>query len=385
MVAQDVAIIGVGQTKYGRRQDVTTTELIREAIDLALADAQLEPGDVDCVFFGSAPDGLLGVSAPDQWLADAMGAAGNSLIRLSTGGSTGMAAALAAHESIAARRSGIALAVSVERANEAHSVQVLMNANFDPIYEKEFGLNALSTWALFAVDHMVRFGTSLETFARVAVRNRTHALANPLAHLRKPLTVDEALSSRLLSWPVRLSDACPSSDGACAVIMAGESMGRNRPGPVAWITGLGDATDGYFLGDRPVLSRREHIEVAAGKAYAEAGITSPVDDFDVAELQNPFTISELMSIEGLGFAELGGSGAFVEAGIGHYGSPIVINPSGSSQCSNPVGATSIARVAEVALQVTGRAGERQVHGAKRAIALASGGMIQFCKLMIVES
>src|SRR5262245_13856262 len=145
---RDVAVIGVAQTKHGRRRDVDTAELAHEVARGALSDAGLELDDVDAVFFGSAPDGLLGVSAADQWLSAAVGGAGRSLMRLSTGGSTGMSAALAAHHALSAGLCETALALAVERANEAHSVQMLMNTNFDPIYEKDFGLNALSTWAL---------------------------------------------------------------------------------------------------------------------------------------------------------------------------------------------------------------------------------------------
>lgn len=380
-----VNVIGIGQTKYGRRRDVNTAELLSEAVVAALADAELIAADLDAVFFGSAPDGLRGVSADDQWLAGPAGSAGRRGLRISTGGSTGMSAALAARDAIAARQCDVAIAVAVERANEAHSVQALMNTNMDPIFEKGFGLNAITAWALFATDHMRRFGTKEEHFARVAVRNRTHAIDNPHAHLRKALSIEAALSERILSWPVRLSDCCPSSDGACAVILAADSAGRSRIAPIARIVGVGDASDGYFLGERAILSRREHIELAAKKAYQAAGIKAPLEAFDVAELQNPFTISELMSIEALGFADLGESGDFIDAGHGHFGSSIVINPSGGSLCSNPVGATSLVRLAEASLQVTGRAGDRQVPGAQRAIALASGGMIQFCKIMIVES
>lgn len=379
-----VGIIGVGQTEYRRWESLSTPELAHIAVERALAHAQLDRSDVDAVFIGSAPDALLGVGAPDQWLVGAVGGPGKPYMRISTGGSTGSSTAIAACECVAAGLADVALAVAVERANESNAVQMLMNTNFDPIYEKDFGINAVSTYALAAVDHMIRHGTREEQLAVISARNHVNALNNPLAHLKLDVTVEDVLASRMLCWPIKLLDTCPRSDGACAVVVASRSYIERTQKKAAWVIAAKSYTDGYFLGDRPVLSYREHLARAARDAYAAAEITDPIKELDVAELQNPFTSSELMAIEALGFCEVGEGGRAVEGGLGDMQSELPINPSGGALSSNPIGATSLVRIAEVALQVTGEADARQVAGARIGLAQCSGGSIQFGTVVILE-
>ena len=378
-----VGVVGVGQTRYGRRDEVSTPDLVFEAVTAALAHARLDRAEIGAVFFASAPDALIGVNEPDQWCAGAAGAVGKPYLRISTGGSTGSSAAIAAYYAVASGRCEVALAVAVERANESRAVQLLMNTNFDPIYEREFAINAISCYALATADHMVRYGTTEEQLAKISVRNHRNALRNPYAHLKLDITVDDVLRSRMLCWPVKLLDTCPRSDGACAIVIASGARARDlRPKP-AWVQGLQSFSDGYFLGDREILSYRDHLALAAQEAYRQADVIDPLKEIDVAELQNPFTISEAMAVEALGFCEVGGAGAFVDAGLPEMAGELPINPSGGVLSSNPVGATSLVRVAEAALQVMGEADARQVRGVRRALAQCSGGAIQFGTVVIL--
>lgn len=379
----NVAIIGAGQTKFGRRDDVSTPELLHHAVQGALQDADVSREEVDTVFFGSAPDALIGVNNPDQWCAGAIGAASKPFMRISTGGSTGSSAAIAAYYAVASGKSRIALAAAVERAQESPAVQLMMNTNFDPIYEREFGINAISCYALATVDHMRRYGTTQQQLAHISVRNHANALNNPFAHLQVKVTVDEVMKSRVLCWPVKLFDTCPRSDGACAIVMCDASTAAKRSTRPAWFHGVHSYSDGYFLGEREILSRREHMFLAAQSAYTEARISNPLKEIDVAELQNPFTISEVMAIEALGFCKPTETGARVTDGTFDMDGELPINPSGGVLSSNPVGATSLVRIAEIALQVRGKAGARQVPKVKRALAQCSGGAIQFGTVTIL--
>ena len=376
-------IIGVGQTKYGRRTDVSTPELAAEAVRNALSDAAIGFDDIDAIFIGTAPDALIGVTDADHWIVDQIGGVGKPVMRISTGGSTGASAAIAAHDAVAGGLFKRVLAVAVERAGESKDVQALMNTNIDPVFERAIGLNAINVYALVAVDHMLRHGTTERQLAHISSRNHRNALNNPYAHLQLDLSVDDVMSSKMLCWPIKLYDTCPASDGACAVVVAAEAAVSG--GPVAWFSGIASYSDGYFLGDREELSRRRHLERAAHDAYSQAGIVEPLSDIDVAELQNPFTSSELVAIEALGFAALGGAGKAVEAGLGEMNSALPINPSGSALSSNPVGATSLIRIAEAALQVMGKAGPRQVEGARTGLAQCSGGAVQFGGVVILKS
>jgi acetyl-CoA C-acetyltransferase len=382
-VARRAGIVGVGQTKYGRRFDVSTPELAAEAVRAALEHAGLQMRDIDAVFIGTAPDALIGVADADFWVAESIGGVGKPMMRISTGGTTGASAAIAAHDAVASGRFERVMAVSVERAGESKDVQALMNTNIDPIFERAIGLNAISVYALVAVDHMLRHNTTERHLAIISSRNHRNALKNPFAHLQLDLSVEDVMKSPMLCWPIKLYDTCPASDGACAVIIAAESTrGGNK---IAWFAGIAAFTDGYFLGDREELSRRTHLELAAKSAYAQAGITDPRSSIDVAELQNPFTSSELVGIEALGFVERGRVGQALDEGFGEMSSALPINPSGGALSSNPVGATSLIRIAEAALQVTNEAESRQVEGANVALAQCSGGSVQFGCVVVLKN
>jgi acetyl-CoA C-acetyltransferase len=382
-MARRAGIVGVGQTKYGRRFDVSTPELAGEAARAALAHANVAARDIDAIFIGTAPDALIGVADADFWVADYIGGIGKPVMRISTGGTTGATAAIAAHDAVASGRFDLVLAIAVERAGESRDVQALMNTNIDPIFERAIGLNAISVYALVAVDHMVRHGTTERHLAIISSRNHRNALNNPFAHLQLDLSVEDVLASQMLCWPIKLYDTCPASDGACAVVVAAEhTHDRSK---VAWFSGIASYSDGYFLGDREELSRRRHLEAAARSAYEQAGIAKPLEQIDVAELQNPFTSSELIGIEALGFVEIGGVGRALDAGFGEMTSVLPVNPSGGALSSNPVGATSLIRIAEAALQVTGQAGPRQVEGAKIGLAQCSGGSVQFGCVVILKN
>jgi acetyl-CoA C-acetyltransferase len=382
-MARKAGIIGVGQTQYGRRFDVSTPELAAEAVRAALAHAELSVTDIDAVFIGTAPDALIGVADADFWVADYIGAIGKPVMRISTGGTTGAAAAIAAHDAVASGRFDRVLAIAVERAGESRDVQALMNTNIDPIFERAIGLNAINVYALVAVDHMIRHGTTERHLAMISSRNHRNALNNPFAHLKLDLSVDEVLASPMLCWPIKLYDTCPASDGACAVVVAAEAIAK--PTRMAWFTGIASYSDGYFLGDREELSRRLHLEQAANSAYLQAGIKNPAKEIDVAELQNPFTSSELVGIESLGLVERGAVGRALDEGFGEMDSSLPINPSGGALSSNPVGATSLIRVAEAALQVMHEGEARQVEGATVALAQCSGGSVQFGCVIILKS
>ena len=363
-MARRAGIVGVGQTKYGRRFDVSTPELAGEAVRAALDHANLTVDDIDAIFIGTAPDALIGVADADFWIADHIGALGKPVMRISTGGSTGASAAIAAQDAVASGRFDRVLAVAVERAGESRDVQALMNTNIDPIFERAIWLNAISVYALVAVDHMIRHGTTERHLAIISSRNHRNALRNPFAHLQLDLSIEDVMASQKLCWPIKLYDTCPASDGACAVIVAAAPVGDDSR--VAWFAGIASYSDGYFLGDREELSRRRHLEKAAQPAYAQAGINNPAAEIDVAELQNPFTSSELVGIEALGFVERGGVGRALDAGFGEMASSLPVNPSGGALSSNPVGATSL-------------------EGASVGLAQCSGGSVQFGSVVILKN
>jgi acetyl-CoA C-acetyltransferase len=167
---------------------------------------------------------------------------------------------------------------------------------------------------------------------------------------------------------------CPSSDGACAVLMASEEDAAGLAERPAWVRAAVTAHDQQFMGDSlKRLAEMRSLIAASRKAYAQAGIGSPRAELDVAEIYEPATYAELAMYECLGFCEKGGGGRMIDDGVTEMDGALPVNPSGGVLSANPVGATALIRVAEAALQTMGRAGERQVDGVERALATGYGG------------
>jgi len=208
---------------------------------------------------------------------------------------------------------------------------------------------------------------------------------NPYAHLRFEVTVQDVLNSMIVEWPLRLLDCCPRSDGAVAVIFASEDVAKTITDRPAWVNGAVSIADGPFFGDRPDVSYRAALAVAARRLYQKCGIKNPLKDIDVAELYIPFTSLELIQTEAYGFCDEGKGGELLEEGTTWMGGELPINPSGGVLCTNCIGATAELRVAEAALQVMGKGGLRQVPNVETALASGLGGMLQFHTLMMLGS
>lgn len=377
------AIIGVGQTVYRKRHaDKNTAELVREAVLAALGDAGLGLDAVGLVVGGVAPDALAGINHLDM---TSVARPGIPYFRVNTGGATGSSAVLAALSWIAAGRCKVALVVAVERMGHAVTAQRIFNSIFDPIYEKDISLSTISMVALRATMLMQRYGYTMEQWAGLAARNASVSHLNDTIDEPRTFTAADVLRSRVLAWPIHSLEACPTSEGACAVVIAAASaVGERR---AAWIHAARGLSDTYAMGDR--ISRPEGslvdlvtLQRSGAQAYRDAGITDPLAAFDAVEIQAPFASSEAMAYMALGLCRPEDGPAFVDLAIeGRAG--IAINPSGGPQAVNPVSATALVRIAECAQQVRGTAGRRQLDGIRRAIATGQGGATQFSTAVIV--
>jgi len=209
----------------------------------------------------------------------------------------------------------------------------------------------------------------------VAVKARRNACNNEYAHLQMPdLTVEEVLASPILAHPVRRLDFCPQSDGAVAVVIAEESRAcRLAPQP-AWIKAAATAHEQQYMGDSPKRLAVMRSQVAASqRVYQQAAITNPRQQLDVAEIYEVATYAELAMYENLGFCERGQASRLIDEGVTSMEGELPVNPSGGVLSTNPIGATALIRVAEAALQVMGRAGQRQVPNVRTALATGYGG------------
>lgn len=382
-----VAIVGVGLTRCSSwRREVAYPELTYEATSAALQDAGIAATDVDAVVYGSM-DPFDGVNAPEKWNVDACAAAGmlgKPYLKISTGGTTGGSTALAGYYHVASGLYDVVLAVASQRVGETLEAQLVLNTAVDPVFERGFGAGAITVAAIQACSHMHEYGTTEEDLASVAVRNRENALNNPYAHLRLKWSVQDAMAAPMLSWPLTLADCCPSSDGACAIVFASEEGARKLAQHPAWIRGAGQITDSYFMGDRPWGEDWDNLSMLARRVYRLAKIDDPMREFDVAELYNAFSIQEILEYEALGFCEKGKGAELVRQGVTTMGGQLPVCPSGGVLSTNPIGASGLIRVAEAALQVMGKADQRQVPNVKTALAHAWGATIGFHTLMVLD-
>jgi acetyl-CoA C-acetyltransferase len=346
--------------------------------------------DIDAVIFPMAPDSMLGIRDPEKWCAQIVGARGKPLMRLNTGGSTGMASAQAGFYHIASGVFDTVLVVGAERVGECGDPQIPLNKIFDPVYERDFPLNAIGLIAMSGVRYMHKYGATEEHMAMVAVRNHLNGLRNPYSHIRKEMTVEDVLKSPYLCWPIKLYDAPPSSSGACAVIMCSEEKAKKATDTPAWIKGVSHMLVTYWIGDKmgPAAAYDFadclHLRIACQKAYRMAGITNPLKEIDVYEPYSSFTNVDFHAIEEAGFCEPGQAPKLIEKGFFDMDGELPISPSGGLQCSHPIAVSALIRVAEAAIQVQHKAGERQIDGAQTALATGFGGTHQSTGTMVIS-
>jgi acetyl-CoA C-acetyltransferase len=385
-MSHPAAVLGVGQTRHrSRRQDVSIAGLCREAVDRALADAGLDPADVDAVVVGKAPDLFEGVMMPELYLAEALGAAGKPLLRVHTAGSVGGATGNMAASLVQAGLHRRVLAVAFEKQSESNAMWAL---SITPPFSMPVLAGAGGYFAPHIRAYIRRSGAPEHVGAMVAVKDRRNGSLNPYAHLRQPdITLDSVRASPMLWDPVRYDETCPSSDGACAVIIGDQAAAETAQAggrPVAWIRATAMRTEPTMFSGKDHVNPRAGADCAAA-LWRQAGITSPIDEIDVAEIYVPFSWFEPMWLENLGFAGPGEGWRLTEAGETAIGGRLPVNPSGGVLCSNPIGASGLLRFAEAALQVMGKAGDHQVEGARTALGHAYGGGSQYFQMWVVAA
>ncbi len=380
---QQAAVLGVGQTRHrSRRADVSIAGLCREAVDRALAEAGVGLADIDAVVVGKAPDLFEGVMMPELYLADALGAVGKPLLRVHTAGSVGGATGIAAASLVEAGRHRRVLAVAFEKQSESNAMWAL---SITPPFSMPVLAGAGGYFAPHIRAYIRRSGAPAHIGALVAVKDRRNGALNPYAHLQQgDITLDSVRSSPMLWDPVRYDETCPSSDGACAVVIGDAAAARASSGPVAWIRATAMRTEPTMFSGKDHVNPRAGADCAAA-LWREAGITRPADEIDVAEIYVPFSWFEPMWLENLGFAGPGQGWRLTEAGETQIGGRLPVNPSGGVLSSNPIGASGLLRFAEAALQVMGKAGAHQVDGARTALGHAYGGGSQYFSMWVVAS
>ncbi|WP_336158271.1 thiolase domain-containing protein [Amycolatopsis sp. VC5-11] len=383
MTKQLAAVLGTGQTHHrAKRTDVSMAGLLREAIDRAMADAQVGWDDIEAVVIGKAPDLFEGVMMPELFLADALGANGKPLIRVHTAGSVGGSTALVATSLIQSGVHRRVLTVAFEKQSESNAMWGL---SILPPFQMPVGAGAGGYFAPHVRSYIRRSGAPEHIGAIVAAKDRRNGALNPFAHLQQSdITVESVQASQMLWDPIRYDETCPSSDGACAMVLGDEAAGDAVPGGAAWIHSTAMRTEPTTFAGRDQVSPQAGRDAAAA-LWRDAGIKDPLSEVDVAEIYVPFSWFEPMWLENLGFAAEGEGWKITEAGDTAIGGRLPVNPSGGVLSSNPIGASGMLRFSEAAKQVMGRAGDYQVDDARIAMGHAYGGGSQYFSMWVVGS
>ena len=380
---RDVAIVGVGMTRFGELWDQSLRDLFTEAALAAIDDAGVD--HIDSMYVGSMSPGLfVGQEHIGSLMADYLGVAGIPSTRVESACASGGAAVRMAILEVMSGESEIVLAGGVEKMWDGADATYALATAADQEYEAFHGITFPGLYALIANAHMARYGTTREQLADVAVKNHYHGSMNPKAQYQVQISRVQVMTSTLVASPLRLLDCSPVTDGAAAVIVTTVEKARKLGKPVVRVRASAQASDALALHSRKDLTRIPVVEKAAERAFKQAGIGP--EDLDLAEVHDCFTIAELVVMEELGLVERGKSGEAVSSGMTRLGGKIPINTSGGLKSKgHPVGATGVAQVIEVVQQLRGEAGKRQVENARIGLTQNMGGSGGSCVIHILEA
>jgi acetyl-CoA C-acetyltransferase len=379
-----VGIIGIGHGVFGRRSDASVQELAFEAFKLAMEDAGIERDDIDASVIGSVPEyhkqrslagviqEYLGLFPKPTWLTEVACASGSAAMRTAW-----MAIKGGVHD--------VVLVVGCQKMTELSTPEILalMGRVGEVQWESGFGTTFPAYYAMFAKRHMHEFGTTRDHLLDVAVKNHHYGAMNPNALFRKEITVEKAKASEDVATPFQVYDCCANADGAACVILASEEKAKALSEKPVWLDGMACATASMSVLRRPHLVGLPSAEQAGKIAYEMAGIRP--SDVKVADVHDCFTIAEIMAYEDLGFCEKGEGGPFVADHQTYVGGKVAVNVDGGLKAKgHPIGATGLSMTYEIAKQLRGEAGERQVPDADVGLTHNVGGIGQYCFVQVLR-
>jgi acetyl-CoA C-acetyltransferase len=370
---RDVAVVGVGMTKWGELWEKSLRTIFVETALLALDDAGVEK--LDSMYVGSMSSGVfVGQEHIASMLADYLGRNPIPSTRVETACASGGLALRLGWMEVASGISDVVLVGGIEKMTDVSGYEATyaLGTAADQEYEGYHGITFPGLYALIARAHMEKYGTTREQLAMVAVKNHHNGSMNPLAQFPFKITVEAVLNSVMIADPLRILDCSPITDGAAAAIICPLEMAKKMGKPIIKIIGTGHATDSIALSSRKDITWLEATYQAAKQAYAMAG--KKPEDMDLLEVHDCFTIAEICVLEALGVVERGKGGKAAEEGLISLEGKIPVNPSGGLKAKgHPVGATGVAQVVEIVKQLRGEAGDRQVNNARTAMSQNMGG------------
>lgn len=359
-------IIGVGSTKFSEHWDYGIKEMVNEAVKNALKSANLRLKDIGSVFvancFGSVINGQGNINA---LCSDMLGIQNSAAI--GGGDAAGAYAIVQAANSIIAGSSKIALVIGVEKMSDlgVNDITSVVSQVMDYEHEASTGATLASLYAMITLQHMKTYGTTNNQLGMVSVKNHSYAVNNEIAQFRFNITKDDVNKSPFIATPIRVLHSAAASDGCCALIMCSNEIAKKYSNKISLISS-GIGSDFLAVHEREDITTFNAVKTASKIAFEKARIKANKISF--AELHDVFSISELMSIEDIGFAKKGYAGKFIEEGNANINGKLPINPSGGLKgCGHPFAATGIRQAIEAFYQLNNMAGKRQLKNPKYAL------------------
>jgi acetyl-CoA C-acetyltransferase len=387
-VARDVGIIGVGITKFGEIWDSSLRDLGLEAGVKAINDANIASEDIDALFVGIMSPGMfLNQEHVAPLIADWVGIAGTHkpATRVEAGDASGGLAIREAWTSIKAGLYDVVVVGGAEKMTDVGDDEALdtLSATVDQEWEAFFGATLPSLYAMIARRHMYQYGTTREQLAAVPVKNHKHGSMNPLAQFQSVIDLKTVLGATPVAEPLGVFDCAPFSDGAAALVLCEWEKAKKICEQPIRITGSGQAGSSLSLSSRRDITTFAATQTAGEKALKMAN--RKLADVNVMEVHDSYSIAEILAAEDLGFCAKGEGGKFVESGAMSLGGQVPTNTSGGLKArGHPLGATGIAQAVEIVYQLRGKAGQRQVKGAKIGLTHNVGGTGGTCLVHVLE-
>lgn len=368
---RDVAIVGVGMTRFGELWEASLRDLFVQAASEALHSARTD--HLDAVFIGNMSAGqFVGQEHIGPLLVDHLGMAGVAAGRVESACASGGLALRTAFVEVASGMSDLVMAAGVEKMTDAADATEVLATASDQELEAYHGITFPGLYAMIARAHMEKHGTTEEDLSWVSVKNHRHGALNPKAQFPTEVTLEDVMRSSMVADPLRLLHCSPVSDGAAAVLLCPLDQAKQYTDRPVRICASGLATGTMALADRKDIAFLDSVQRSAQRAYTMAGLTPA--DMDLAEVHDCFAIAEICCIEALGLVEPGKGRAAARTGETALGGRIPVNTSGGLKSKgHPVGATGIAQAIELCEQLRGEAGARQVKGARIGLAQNMGG------------
>ncbi|MHC1709791.1 MAG: thiolase domain-containing protein [Methanomassiliicoccales archaeon] len=374
---REVAIIGIGQTKFGELWDLSFREIGIQAGLAAVYDANVASEDIEALYVGNMSAGrFIDQEHVAALIADYSGLARDHIpaSRVEAAGASGAMAVRQGYFDVASGLHDIVVVGGAEKMTDLPDAAgaAIQDSAADQQWECVFGATFPALHAMIARRHMLDFGTTREQIASVAVKNHKHGALNPKAQFQKEIKLETVLNAAKVAEPLTMFDCAPLSDGGAAVVMCAMEKARKYTDSPVKILASSQSSDTLALHHRKTITSFEATRQAMMKLTRRSGVE--VSQINLAEVHDDFTISEILALEDIGFFKPGEAGKATVDGQTQIGGRVAVNTSGGLKArGDPIGATGVAQIVELVTQLRGEAGKRQVSNAKYALAQSVGG------------